>query len=422
MLALTFSGGFHMTSNGARRRVCVVVTARPSYSRVRTVLAALRDRPDVEMQLVVTASALLDRYGNVSTVIEDDGFPVTAKVYSIVEGETLVTSAKSTGLGVVELSSVFDALRPDVVVTVADRFETLATAVAAAYTNIPVAHLQGGEITGSIDEKVRHAVTKLADLHFPSTQLAAENLIRLGESSEAIYCTGCPSIDIAAQIRNSGEAGSFDPFDQYGGVGTKFSPEEDFVIVMQHPVTTEFSDASAQITETLEAVSRLNIPTFWFWPNIDAGSDAVSKMIRIYREEGKLNHVHFFRNLRPEDFLKLMIRSRCIVGNSSVSIREGSFLGVPAVNIGSRQQFRERGQNVIDVDHDRDEIAHAIKLQLARGKYPSDMVYGDGRAGERIADHLATAPLHFEKVLAYATEQVRPEATNSPPLRSAAHA
>jgi len=409
-----------MTSNGARRKVCVVVTARPSYSRVRSVLAALRDRSDVEMQLVITASALLDRYGNVSTVIEDDGFPITAKVYSIVEGETLVTSAKSTGLGVVELSSVFDALRPDVVVTIADRFETLATAVAASYTNIPVAHLQGGEVTGSIDEKVRHAVTKLADLHFPSTKLAAENLVRLGEDPEAIYFTGCPSIDIAAQIRDSGDAESFDPFEQYGGVGAKFSPDEDFVIVMQHPVTTEFSSATAQITATLDAVSRLGIPTFWFWPNIDAGSDAVSKMIRIYREEGKLNQVHFFRNLRPEDFLKLMIRSRCIIGNSSVSLREGSFLGVPAVNIGSRQQFRERGRNVIDVDHDTDEIAKAIKLQLTRGKYASDTVYGDGRAGERIADHLATAPLRIEKVLAYATEQVSPDAANSPRLRSAA--
>ena len=181
-----------MTSNGVRRKVCVVVTARPSYSRVRSVLAALQDRPDVEMQLVITASALLDRYGNVSTVIEDDGFPITAKVYSIVEGETLVTSAKSTGLGVVELSSVFDALRPDVVVTIADRFETLATAVAASYTNIPVAHLQGGEVTGSIDEKVRHAVTKLADLHFPSTKLAAENLVRLGEVTRSDLLHGLP--------------------------------------------------------------------------------------------------------------------------------------------------------------------------------------------------------------------------------------
>jgi UDP-hydrolysing UDP-N-acetyl-D-glucosamine 2-epimerase len=405
-----------VVSRSACRKVCVVVTARPSYSRVRTVLASLRDRPDVDMQLVVTASALLDRYGNVASVIEDDGFSISARVYSIVEGETLVTSAKSTGLGVVELSSVFDALRPDVVVTVADRFETLATAVAAAYTNIPVAHIQGGEVTGSIDEKVRHAVSKLADLHFPSTQLAAENLMRLGEESDAIHCTGCPSIDIAAQIQDSGSAETFDPFEQYGGVGAKLSLNDDFVIVMQHPVTTEFSDASGQITETLEAISQLGISTFWFWPNIDAGSDAVSKMIRVYRESGKLKHVHFFRNLRPEDFLKLMIRSRCIVGNSSVSIREASYLGVPAVNIGSRQQFRERGRNVIDVDHDRQAIANAIKVQLARGKYPSDTVYGDGRAGERIAHHLATARLRFDKVLAYATEQNSRDSINSATL------
>ena len=349
-------------------------------------------------------------------------FPITAKVYSIVEGETLVTSAKSTGLGVVELSSVFDALRPDVVVTIADRFETLATAVAASYTNIPVAHLQGGEVTGSIDEKVRHAVTKLADLHFPSTKLAAENLVRLGEAPETIHCTGCPSIDIAAQIRDSGEADAFDPFEQYGGVGARFSPDEDFIIVMQHPVTTEFASATAQITATLDAVSRLEIPTFWFWPNIDAGSDAVSKMIRIYREGGKLNHVHFFRNLRPEDFLKLMIRSRCIIGNSSVSIREASFLGVPAVNIGSRQQFRERGRNVIDVDHDHNAIANAIAAQVARGKYPSDTVYGDGHAGERIAQHLATEPLRFDKVLSYATEEVVPQAAPSARVRQVARA
>src|SRR5688500_10807880 len=163
-----------MTGFGRRRKVCVVITARPSYSRVRTVLAALRDRPDVELQLVVAASALLDRYGNVSSVIEEDGFTVTARVYTIVEGEMLITSAKSMGLGVVELSTVFDTLKPDVVVTVAGRFETPATAVAASYMNVPLAHLQGGEVSVSIDEKVRHAVTKLADLHLACTQLAAE--------------------------------------------------------------------------------------------------------------------------------------------------------------------------------------------------------------------------------------------------------
>ena len=145
-------------------------------------------------------------------------------------------------------------------------------------------------------------------------------------------------------------------------------------------------------------------------------------MIRIYREGGKLNHVHFFRNLRPEDFLKLMIRSRCIVGNSSVSIREASFLGVPAVNIGSRQQFRERGRNVIDVDHDHEAIANAISAQVARGKYPSDTVYGDGHAGERIAHHLATEPLRFDKVLSYATEEAVPQAAPAARVRQVARA
>jgi UDP-hydrolysing UDP-N-acetyl-D-glucosamine 2-epimerase len=392
-----------MTKSGHRRKVCVVITARPSYPRVRSVLYALRDRPDVELQIVVAASALLERFGNVSKIIEEEGFTINGRAFTIVEGETLVTSAKSMGLGVVELASIFDALSPDVVVTVADRYETLATAVAASYINVPVAHLQGGEVTGSIDEKVRHAVTKLSNLHFASTQLAAERIKRLGERADTVFFTGCPSIDIAAQVRN-GQATDFDPFQHYGGVGSTFNLDDGFVVVMQHPVTTEFGDAAEQIVETLNAVIKLDINAFWFWPNIDAGSDSVSKMIRTYREQGRMKRVHFFRNLRPEDFLKLMLRSRCIVGNSSVSIREGSYLGVPAVNVGSRQQYRERGINVMDVDYDMEKIQAAIEVQYQKGRYPSDPLYGDGKAGERIAQHLASETLHFDKVLSYAIE------------------
>jgi UDP-hydrolysing UDP-N-acetyl-D-glucosamine 2-epimerase len=392
-----------MAEANKRRKVCVVITARPSYSRVRSVLTALRERPDIDLQIVVAASALLERYGNVSKIIEQDGFTISGRAFTIVEGETLVTSAKSMGLGVVELSTIFDTLQPDIVVTVADRFETLATAVAASYINLPVAHLQGGEITGSIDEKVRHAVTKLANLHFASTKLAAERIIRLGERAGSVFCTGCPSIDIAAQIRN-GSASQFNPFDHYGGVGPTFNLDDGFAVVMQHPVTTEFDDAADQIVETLEAVIRLDVNAFWFWPNIDAGSDSVSKMIRTYREQGKMKRVHFFRNLKPEDFLKLMVRSRCIVGNSSVSIREGSFLGVPAVNVGTRQQYRERGINVLDVDYDADKIRTAIEIQYQKGRYESDTLYGDGEAGPRIANHLATESLDYEKVLTYAEQ------------------
>src|SRR5437773_375746 len=178
----------------AKRKVCVVITASPSYSRIKTALTAILKHPDLELQLVVAASALLERYGSAAKFIEEEGFPIAARVYMVLEGENPAAMAKTTGLGVLEMATVFDNLRPDVVVTVADRYETLATAVAAAYLNIPVAHVQGGEVTGSIDEKVRHAVTKLADLHLVSTAKAAERVIRMGEDPEMVFVTGCPSI------------------------------------------------------------------------------------------------------------------------------------------------------------------------------------------------------------------------------------
>jgi UDP-hydrolysing UDP-N-acetyl-D-glucosamine 2-epimerase len=382
------------------RKICVVVTARPSYSRIRTALEAIRAHPDLELQLVVAASALLERYGNAVQAIERDGFAIAARVYMVVEGENLVTSAKSTGLGLVELATVFDNLRPDAVVTVADRYETLATAVAAAYMNIPVVHVQGGEVTGSIDEKVRHAVTKLSNLHLVSTALAAERVRKLGEEEDTVVVTGCPSIDIAAQVAARPEL-DFDPFVKYGGVGPTTDLSKGYLVVMQHPVTTEHEEARAQVEETLHAVTATGLPVLWFWPNVDAGSDGTSKGIRVFRERERPADLHLFRNMFPEDFLRLLLHSTAIVGNSSVAIRECSFLGVPAVNIGSRQQGRERGGNVIDVDHDRTAIAAAIREHVRRGRAPSDQLYGDGKAGARIADCLATVEFRIEKRLTY---------------------
>jgi UDP-hydrolysing UDP-N-acetyl-D-glucosamine 2-epimerase len=384
----------------AKRKICVVVTARPSYSRIRTALHAIHQHPDLELQLVVAASALLERYGNAIQAIERDGFPVAARVYMVVEGENLVTSAKSTGLGLVELATVFDNLAPDAVVTVADRYETLATAVAASYMNIPVVHVQGGEVTGSIDEKVRHAVTKLSNLHLVSTAGAAERVRKLGEDPAHVVVTGCPSIDIAAEVAAS-PAFDFDPFVKYGGVGPTNDLSKGYLVVMQHPVTTEYEEARQQVEETLYAVQGAGLPVLWFWPNVDAGSDGTSKGIRVFREREKPDNFHLFRNMFPEDFLRLLVHATAIVGNSSVAIRECSYLGVPAVNIGSRQQGRERGANVIDVDHDRSAIAAAIQEHLRRGRAPSDHLYGDGGAGARIADCLATAPLTVEKRLTY---------------------
>lgn len=383
-----------------KRKICVLVTARPSYARIRSALKAINDHPGLELQLVVAASALLDRYGNAIRVIESDGFDIKARVYMVLEGENLVTSAKSTGLGLVELATVFDNLQPDAVVTVADRYETLATAVAASYMNIPVVHVQGGEVTGSIDEKVRHAVTKLSNLHLVSTKRARERVIRLGEDPDAVVQTGCPSIDIAAEVARRPEL-DFDVFEKYGGVGERVDLSDGYLVVMQHPVTTEYEEALRQVEETLYAVNELGLPTLWFWPNADAGSDGTSKGIRMFREREHPHNLHLFRNMHPEDFLRVLVHSAGIIGNSSVAIRECSYLGVPAVNVGTRQQGRERGANVIDVDHDRHAIVAAARRHLSGQRPQRDTIYGDGDAGVRIAACLAERELAIEKRLTY---------------------
>jgi UDP-hydrolysing UDP-N-acetyl-D-glucosamine 2-epimerase len=384
----------------SKRKICAVITARPSYSRIKTALVAIREHPELELQLVIAASALLDRYGTVIKQIEADGFEIDAKVYMVLEGDTPMSMPKTTGLGMIELATVLDRLRPDAVVTVADRFETLATATAAAYMNIPLVHVQGGEISGSIDEKVRHAITKLADLHMTSTELARTHVIRMGERPETVFATGCPSVDLAAEVLRRPDL-DFDPAQKYGGVGARLDLAGGYLVVMQHPVTTEFSTARAHVEETLAAMTTLDLPALWFWPNVDAGSDGTSEGIRAFRESNTSAPFHFFKNMAPDDFLRLLINSRGIVGNSSVAIRECAYLGVPAVNIGSRQGGRERGRNVIDVGYDRAEIAAAAEKQAAQRRIESDELYGDGRAGSRIADLVAAVPLTVEKRLAY---------------------
>ncbi len=383
-----------------KRRVCVVITARPSYSRIKTALQALQAHEGVELQLVVAASALLDRYGTAVRVIEADGFKINERVFMVLEGESPTSMAKTTGLGVLELATVFDNLKPQIVVTVADRYETLATAVAASYMNITLAHVQGGEVSGSIDEKVRHAVTKLSDVHLVATKLAAERVIRMGEDPQSVHCTGCPSVDLAADM-GAAPALDFDPIQKYGGVGPSLDLSKGYVVVMQHPVTTEYEQARRHVTETLNAVAELGLPAAWFWPNVDAGSDGTSTGIRAFREAVAPRNIHFFKNMVPTDFLRLIYNSRVLVGNSSVGIREASFLGVPVVNIGTRQAGRERGANVIDVDYDRTEILDAMRKQLDHGRYGRDTTYGDGSAGKRIADVLASVALKSDKRLAY---------------------
>lgn len=383
-----------------KRKIAVVITARPSYSRVKTVLSAIQKHPDLELQLVVAASALLDRYGSAVNYIEKDGFSIVAKVFNVLEGENLTAAAKTTGIGILELSTVFDNLKPDIVVTVADRFETMATAIAASYMNIPLAHIQGGEVTGNIDEKVRHAITKLADYHFVASESAKERVIKLGEDPKMVFNTGCPSIDLASAVINS-KTLPFDPYEKYGGVGAKPDLSQGYLVVMQHPVTTEYQDSRKHIEATLEAIYKLNKPTLWFWPNVDAGADGTSTGIRAFREQHQLLNVHFFKNMEGKDFLELLQHSDCLIGNSSVGIRECAFLGVPVINIGSRQNRRDRGGNSVDVDYSQEQIEAAIIASVQKGKTISSSIYGDGKAGTQIAHLLAELPLQFHKTIMY---------------------
>ena len=382
----------------ARRSICAVVNSRANYGRIKSVLGAIRDHPDLELKLIVGASALLWRFGNVAEQIRADGFHVDAVVYSIVEGENPTTMAKSTGMGIMELATQFENLKPHVVITVADRFETMATAIAASYMNITLAHTQGGEVTGSIDESVRHAITKLSHIHFPATKKARDNLIRMGEDPEKVFLTGCPALDIVADLDL---APPDDLLTRYKGVGPDLDIRKPYMVVLQHPVTTEYGSGFAQIKETLEAVKSIRMQTIWLWPNVDAGSDDISKGLRIFREHEKPDYVHFYRHFSVEDYARLIANCGCLVGNSSSGIREGSFLGVPAVDIGTRQAYRERAENIISVSYDRGEIENAIRRQLDNGRYPSNTLYGDGKAGVRIADILADVEVNIQKRLMY---------------------
>ena len=386
------------------RKVCIAVHSRANYGRIKTVMREIDRHPLLELQLIVGSSALLTRFGSAINNIRADGFKELATVSSIIEGENPTTMAKSTGLAIIELATHFENLKPDIVLTVADRFETLATAIASSYMNIPLAHTQGGEVTGSIDESVRHAITKLAHIHFPATERAKDFILRLGEDPSSVYLTGCPAIDLVAESDLKLDP---DIFKKYGGVGEEIDPDKDFIVVLQHPITTEYGEGFSQINQTLSAVfkhAKKGMQIIWLWPNVDAGSDDVSKGIRSFREKNNTINMRFYRNFSPEDYICLLANAKCIVGNSSSGLRECAFLGTPCVNIGSRQEGREKSDNVIDVNHDSNNIYEAIHYQIKHGKYKKSNIVGDGKSGKKIANYLATCKTNIQKKIHYIKE------------------
>jgi UDP-hydrolysing UDP-N-acetyl-D-glucosamine 2-epimerase len=382
------------------RKVCIVVGSRANYSSIKSAMRAIDSHPDLELQIVASASALLDRYGQVVKLIEADGFKPAAKVYMLVEGETPATMAKSTGLGLMELPTIFEQLEPDIVLTVGDRFETMATTLAAAYMNIALAHTMGGEVTGTIDESIRHAITKFAHIHFPACSDARDRIIKLGERPEDVHMVGCPRIDLVADVLEKDKNGmGSNLFEE--GVGGVFDLNKPFILLSQHSVTTEYGEGERQINATLNAVHRLGIPAVALWPNADAGSEDIARGMRKFREHSDDSRIHFFKNLPTDVYIRLMRRTACLVGNSSSAIREGAFIGTPSVNIGTRQDMRQRGHNVVDVDHNSAAIEDAINYQVKHGRYESEPIYGDGHAGERIADTLSSCSWRLQKQITY---------------------
>lgn len=368
-------------------KVASIVTTRSQYARVKSVYRVLEDDSEIVFRLIVSGGGLVHRFGELTETIKAAGISIEKEIHTLLEGDEPVTQAKTTGMGLIEFSTALQDIGPDLLLTSGDRYETIAATLAASYLNIPVIHLEGGEITGSIDDKVRHATTKMADYHLVSTQRAKRIVRELGESSERIFRTGCPSTDICRQVEQESRD-RYDPQPEYGGVGDTVDVDEDYIVIQYHPLPTEYESNYEKTRELIEAFEQVDIQAFWFWPNMDAGTDQVSKAIREYREHKDPDGVHFFINLDPHDYLTLVNNASCMVGNSSVGIRECSYFGVPTVNIGNRQQSRERGANVLDVACDCEEIVNGIESQLDHSRYPQLEIYGNGRAAKKIRDVL----------------------------------
>ena len=368
-----------------KKKITFVVNSRANYARIKSVISESLKSPGLDVRVVVGASAVLYNYGNVSEIMEDDGIPVHARLYNVVEGNKPISMAKTTGLAINDLAQEFLNSKPDLVITVADRFETIATAVAASYMNIAVAHTQGGELTGSIDENVRHSITKLSHFHFPATLGAVQVLRQLGEEPKRIFHVGCPSIDL---VKQSKPLEINQTMEKYSGVGEALNFSDPFILVSQHPDTLKYMNSRDQIYQTLQAITKSGMQAIWLWPNMDAGSDSISKLLREYRETKSSIPIHFYRNFSAEDYINVLKNASCIVGNSSSGIRESSFIGLPCVNIGPRQNGRERTENVIDVNYNKDDILGALKLQINHGKYTPSFIYGDGNSGMRMTSIL----------------------------------
>jgi len=366
------------------KKICFIILNRANYGSIKSLLLKVKKEKKLKIQLIVGASALLDKYGSCEKIIKKDGFNIDYRIDMHIDGNQPKNMAQIVGLGLMEIPNALSKLNPDLIFTIGDRFETMASVISASYMNIPIAHTMGGELTGTIDESIRHAITKFSHLHFVANKDAKRRVIKLGEFPKNVFDVGCPRIDEVKNILKKDNFKKTIAFINKIGVGNEININKKFILVSQHPVTTEFRDSGKQIIETLKALEKIDIQCIFLWPNPDAGSEDMSKEVRRWREKNKLKNIKFIKNLPMEIYISLMKNCDCIIGNSSSSIREGSFIGVPAVNIGTRQINRATGKNIINCKNDQEEILKSIKKQIKHGKYKSQILYGNGNASKKI--------------------------------------
>tara|TARA_A100001388_G_scaffold69899_1_gene49506 strand:+ start:718 stop:1872 length:1155 start_codon:yes stop_codon:yes gene_type:complete len=383
-----------------KKKVCLTITTRGNYAKLKSLIDSISQDPDLELQLAIGGMAVLTKYGRIFTQLENLDCTIRT-INFVIEGETLSTMAKSSGVALLEFSTAFEELKPDIVFVIADRFECLPIAIAASYMNIPVAHVEGGEITGSIDESIRHAITKIAHVHFPSSDEAAERIEKMGEDRSSIFKVGSSSMDMLSRC----DLDDIEKINEYiinWGSGPIFQVEKkNFITILQHPVTTEYQHNEKYMEETIKALNSFDIPKIWIMPNMDGGADFINKSIRKYRESEFSKKTHFFKALPIEYYGPLLKNTLCLIGNSSSGIREAAFLGTPTVNIGTRQQGRERGDNVIDVDNNANEIKEAINEQIKNRNYTPNYLYGNGQSAEKIIRVIKNLDISIQKRNSY---------------------
>jgi GDP/UDP-N,N'-diacetylbacillosamine 2-epimerase (hydrolysing) len=366
-------------------KILTLVERRADYSRMRPILRELYKDKSFDVYLVVTGICLLDIHGKDIDYIKDDGFVINAEIPMFEEGEKNTNSSMVKALAKV-LNGITDEIvkyDPDLVLTGFDIGANFATTIAAAHMNVPVAHIQGGEVTGTIDESIRHAMSKFAHIHFPATEDAKNRLIRLGENPKYIFNVGCPSIDTIFQT----------PVIEKKALEKKFKVDfsKPIVLLIQHPVTTESSESKRQILNTIAVIKNLGIQALVALPNNDAGSSEII-------DEIKKSGLNWHPSLSTEEFINVYRNVWAIVGNSSSGIHESSTFGVPAVNIGTRQQDRERAENVIDVSYEIDNIQKGIEKALFDQTFRKKIAniknpYGEGNSSIKIVRLLKSISL-----------------------------